>query len=97
MADWVVPRRRASSACVSFAAARGANQRLNQRELVIGPRVLIPELGILHEPLLEVLQFRHHVTCFIRSLAVASARRGVLRDFFAKTCSTTTRRPAAVT
>ena len=40
---------------------------------------------------------RHSTTCFIRSLAVASARRGVFRDFFANTCRTTTRRSAAVT
>ena len=51
------------------------------------------ELGILHEARLQILQLRHVVTCLIRSLAVARARRGVLRDFFAKTCSTTTRRP----
>ena len=27
----------------------GANLRLNQRELVVGPSVLLPELGVLHE------------------------------------------------
>jgi len=80
-----------------FRRRAGAHQRLDQCELVIGSRVLLPELGILHEAPLQILQSRHGITCFIRSLAVASARCGVFRDFFANTCSTTTRRSAAVT
>ena len=47
--------------------------------------------------LLQILQSCHSITCFIRSLAVASACSGVSRDFFANTYRTTTRRAAAVT
>ena len=75
----------------------GTHQRLDQRELVVGPRILLPELRILHEALLQLLQLRHRITCLIRSLAVANVRRGVLRDFLTNTCGTTTRRPVAVT
>ena len=92
-----MPRRRASSACVSFAAVRArtsASINLNSSSI---RAVLLPEFRVFHEAFLQVLQFRHGVTCFMRSLAVASARRGVLCDFFAKTRSTTTRCCAAVT
>ena len=64
---------------------------------LVDARVFLPELRILHEARFQLLQLRHVITCLIRSLAVAGARLDVLRDFFAKTCSTTTRRPAAVT
>ena len=64
---------------------------------LVDARVFLPELRVFHEARLQILQLRHVITCLIRSRAVASARRGVLRDFFVKTCSTTTRRPTAVT
>ena len=65
-ADWVVPRRRASSsACVSFAAVRARTNACS--------RVLLPELRILHEALLQIPQSHHSTTCFIRSLAVVAA------------------------
>ena len=74
-----------------------ADQRLDQPEFVVYPGIFLPEPGVFHKVLLEVSQSRHGITCFIRSLAIASARRGVLRDFFSNTCKITTRRPVAVT
>ena len=75
----------------------GADQCLDQRVLLVHPRVLLPELRVLHETLLQVLRLRHRVTCLMPSLAVLSARRGVLPDFFAKTRNNSNCRPVAVT
>ncbi|MYD95882.1 MAG: hypothetical protein F4X98_00660 [Gammaproteobacteria bacterium] len=57
----------------------GADEHLDRRVLVIDPRAFLPKLRVVHETLLQFSWLRHHVTCLTRCLAVARARRGVLR------------------
>ena len=75
----------------------GANQRRDERGFLVASGELLPEFRIFHEPRLQIIQLNHVITCLTHFRAVASARPGVLRDFFAKTWSTTTRRFAAAT
>jgi len=68
-----------------FRGHAGAHRHLDQRVPIVNSRMFFPEPGIPHEAVLQILQFRHGVTCPIRCLAVASARRGVSCDFLTKT------------
>ena len=73
-------------------------KRLDQEGIFfVTPRILLAKRWVLHETLFQVLQLRHSLTVFIRSLAVANPRRGVRREVLANTCRTTTRQPVAVT
>ena len=95
LADWIAPTRPATFACASFAAARA------QTSASIGAYSSSTYTYSSRNSGSSIKRFFNGLSFVMTpaasSLAVASARRGVLHNFIAKTRRTNARRPAAVT